>query len=705
MADVLQALGSAGAPDKVDVLSALNAAQDDAQQKIDPSKAPGAGESFAQGIGDTFIGLGRLTQHILPDAGLNLVRKVLGFNEVSTQDWDKIATKREQNYQQARAESGENGIDWWRIGGNVANPVNYLGVAAKAAPTVLGRIAQTAAQSGAQAAVQGSAESTTPDSYWWDTIKSGAIGTAAGSAFGGLVEAVAPVLRAATNAVRKIVGNDAQTAAPGAADAVVKKTLQTAGVDPSTVNMPLLTGMRQDVQSALEHGADISPQAIVNRARAESLPVPVQLTRGQATGDAMQYAKELNLRGVQGVGEPMTQRLTEQNQAFIANLDALGAKNAPSPIDTGNAYAGKVQQFWDGLQQRKDQLYESVRNNQGQSAAMDGIGAAKAIKAKFDSPAESHIWNSLPANIRQTIDDIGDGTFPMTVAQAQSLDKQWGRAAIGANGDVAHALNEARSMLLNAPITDSVGQEAKVAYQAAKAAHAQQMSLLDPKLPNGMPNPNFQPLVKSVVQDGKPPEQLFDKHFMNAAPSVAAKNLQFLSRLDPEAPKQIGQTFIGEVKRSALNSSSDERGIISEAAMRGWANDPVKSTRMEALMPKPAVDTFRNLASTVEAAKKIPVASAVNTSNTGSSLVNAGTSMLKQNAVAQATKRLPILRDIIGGIQEANQQTAAKEALTPGVTLKSLTSSTPAQAARNRLISGVAATPLTSEQVNNGPNN
>ena len=699
MADILQALQSAGAPDQgVDISAAIGSVGQPAPQAAS-APAPSAGDHAGQGFMDTFYGLGRLAQHVVPDSALNLLRRGAGaaFNAVgatdigssftpqSTAQFDSMVSQREQQYQQARAQNGQTGIDWWRLGGNAANPVNYLGAGGGAAPTVLGRIGSAAAQGAGMGAVQASAESTDPNGYWGDVTKGGATGAAAGGAVGGIAEGVTAGLRAGLQKARQVLAGNSGATSTQAADAVVKNTLQAQGVDPASVNLNLLSGMRSEVQSALDHGADISPEAIVNRARAESLPVPVNMTRGQATGDAMQFAREQNMRGIEGVGEPITGRLTEQNQAFIQNLDALGAKNAPDPVSTGTQYASKIQSFWDQLQQNKNNLYAQVRNSQGQSAAMDGVGAAQNIKAALDSPQASHVYDLLPANIKKTIESLNYGELPLTVAQSQSLDKIWGDAARGADGSTAYAINQARKMLMDAPVTDDLGAQAKQAYMAARQAHAQQMSLVDPKLSNGMPNPNFQPLVKSVVMDGKPPEQLFGTGFLNAPPSVAQKNLSFLSQIDPNAPQQIGTTLMGEIKRQALSSASDQRGTVSEAVLRGWANDPVKSARLDALLPQEAANTFRNLSATVEKAKKFPVASAVNTSNSGSAVVNAGMSMLKNSALGQIAKRMPILKGIAEGLDAASNQTAVNSALKPGVTLKDLASATPSQAALTRL--------------------
>ena len=65
--------------------------------------------------------------------------------------------------------------------------------------------------------------------------------------------------------------------------------------------------------------------------------------------------------------------------------------------------------------------------------------------------------------IKKTIDSLQWGEMPLTVAQSQSLDKIWGQAARGADGSTAYAINQARRLLADAPISDEIGLESKQA--------------------------------------------------------------------------------------------------------------------------------------------------------------------------------------------------------------------------------------------------
>jgi hypothetical protein len=149
----------------------------------------------------------------------------------------------------------------------------------------------------------------------------------------------------------------------------------------------------------------------------------------------------------------------------------------------------------------------------------------------------------------------------------------------------------------------------------------------------------------------------------------------------------IGRTLMGQIKSQALNDASEQRGSVSQSVLGKWANNPDKAALMNNLLPTPQVQTFRNLASTVEAAKRAPVASTVNTSNTGSALVNTGLKALKGSLGAAVAKKIPGVHAFTQAAGEHAQQSAVNSALNPGVSIKSLLSGGPKRGVQNQLLS------------------
>ncbi len=105
------------------------------------------GSRFGMGVMDPVHGGAQALTHMLPDSVVNAVNsgvqavndapiigpvtKFLGMTPASSQELDKRIQQREQEYQAARKEAGQDGIDWARMGGNIVGttPV-MLGVPA-----------------------------------------------------------------------------------------------------------------------------------------------------------------------------------------------------------------------------------------------------------------------------------------------------------------------------------------------------------------------------------------------------------------------------------------------------------------------------------------------------------------------------------------------------------------------------------------------
>jgi hypothetical protein len=228
---------------------------------------------------------------------------------------------------------------WAELGGKVlgiiANPVNKV-LPAPAAGSGLASTMWNGAKAGALLGA-----TTTPvkegEPFWLTKLQqagTGAVGGAVGAPIGATLGSILNSgVKAVTNAYRTVSGAVKNLGAD--ADQLISNMFAHKGVDPSGVPPEYLAGLRAQVQDALRTGRPVDDKALGRLAQANSLPVPVPMTSGQISRDPMQYAVEQNLRGVHGVGEPITDLLQRQNRALIDNLNALGAKDAPNVVDAG----------------------------------------------------------------------------------------------------------------------------------------------------------------------------------------------------------------------------------------------------------------------------------------------------------------------------------------------------------------------------------
>lgn len=91
----------------------------------------------------------------------------------------------------------------------------------------------------------------------------------------------------------------------------------------------------------------------------------------------MQYAKEMNLRGVQGVGEPIQAVMGQQNKALIDNLDAMGATGAPNVLDAGQTAINTLRNVDAQAQQGVSAAYNAFKASTGKSMDVPLQGVAQ----------------------------------------------------------------------------------------------------------------------------------------------------------------------------------------------------------------------------------------------------------------------------------------------------------------------------------------
>lgn len=625
-----------------------------------------------QGLNDPVIGAGQLMQHVIPDAVLNagrkltdpLVNAVMGgapqdTSNTTSADMDQLVRNREQKYQAERGAAGQEGMDWWRIGGNVANPVTWL--APESGPAAAG-IRATMAAGAKMGAFQALLQPVTDSgSFLYDKSLQAAVGGAAGGLLAPALQGLGGAFRYAKEKLAPLFkGADEATQQAGAGK-VVDDTLKAAGADPAKVDPNLYGAMKQEVADALKAGVDPEPHIILAKADAASLPVPISYMRSQLTRDPLQWRREMELAKINGAGEPLTQQLATQNRQLIENLNQLGADKAVQPFDASQ----KIIQHIEGVDAQAkaavDQAYDAVRDSAGRPALMDHQAFQQAAKDGLGFELSEFV----PATIMKQYNALATGQLPLTVQTAQTLDRVWSAEQRAAQGSAKLAIGKLRDALNNTPVNDALGQEAMAAYKAARELAAKRFAAIEAN-----------PAYKAVV-DGVEPDKFFQKYVSGANVSEIAS---LKGMIGPENTTMLQNTLVGNLKRIALNRASDENGVFSQAAFNRALQDPVQMPRMAELF-KDAPETLGQLyrvGRVAENVMKEPKASFTNTSNTAAT----GHNLIRDLADSKAGKSITgylmdkitpapirVLKDVVNeqkGLQSARG--AVDEAMNPGVT-------------------------------------
>lgn len=662
-------------------------------------------ERFKQNFNDATIGVDQLRHNLLPDAVNRVVDKgaqavvrtavfggrapkeVMDRYEPRTSDqYNKDVEARETDYQQKKTDAGmpkaELGSpstwDVAGITGALANPINWAGPKSEAA-SALGRVA-TASRNGALVSLwQPVSEA---GDYWSNKFSQVKMGAIAGGAFAGAAEALSPALKYATSAIRAKFGKGVDV--NGAASQVVDDAIQKTGIKPEEVPAEFKTALTDEVARGVKKGEAPDMDAAVRQTRAAS--VGMKLTEGAAKQDPNLYAAEQKLRGV-AKGNEITMLDRANQTAAVTRLSEWGAggiegmPRAPDTYRTAQGLIELAKQKDDALTSQINQAYAAVRNSQGQSAKVDHIAfsdnAMTALKA--DKPAFYDLQKSAP-EVLKVIDEIGEGKIPFTVEQLTSLDKWLGKKSFSqASGDISHSINLVRQALNDAPIADSVGQEAAQAYQLAKGMARDRFQLLDKD------SPHFIPAYKAAVE-GEAPDKFFAKYVTRGNVRDVDKMLQFM----PEAKEHVGRALMRDVQEHVVNGPM-ENGTFSESKLGSLLDDPANVARYEVIFGQNRTQQLLNLRAATADAFRPPRGTDVPSYKTGKSLAG-----LQEMAGTAADYVLPgKVRAAIGVVNDVKDK--VKEGGAARKATEKLSVTTPPKKAPPKLlpkIESAAAVPL-----------
>ena len=494
----------------------------------------------------------------------------------------KMNAEAKRGYERAREASGKSGIDVGQLIGEAVSPVYapLMGAGAALPATTIGRAVYGAGVGGASAAlapVEGD-----PAEFGGKKLAQAAGGAAAGAvmapAAAKLSEVIGPRIDLIANKVRSLAGKQGAINET-TINSVIRSELAREKISFDEIPEAIRASVRRDVQEALNAGRSLSPAEALRAA--DFRAVGTQGLRGQITRDPVQYTREMNIRGVEGVGDPIAQRLAEQRQAFGNVLDNLGANRAADRVVAGESIISSLQRGDKPREAAVNAAYQAARDSSGRYAPLNHVQFVKQANDALDS---MQLGPYLPAQIRSQLNDIATGKLPLDVNVATQLQAVWGAAARGGQPVERNAIGQLLTALRGTDLMPeqsaggllpSGGQPAREAFQKAKDLASQRFGLMDDS-----------PALKEVLRGTPNPD------------TFVARN-QIASYL--------------ERKAFGANRSGDAPFAIERF---NQALDDIGRGKLSAFFGPEEVDQLYTLGRAAAWAGKQPAGSAVNNSNT-----------------------------------------------------------------------------------------
>lgn len=389
---------------------------------------------------------------------------------------------------------------------------------------------------------------------------------------------------------------------------------------------------------------------------ADTLPIPIRLTEGQATGDPVIISNEMNRRGQPG-NEALVNRLNEQNGQLTANLSAIREQAAPDafgtrPIEHGQSLIDAYKQINDSLETQIGAKYQALRDAAGGEFPVDAPALLKNV--------ETSLKKQLLTNDAKGLSQFKElqrlaKENAMTFEDFLSLRKNLGTVARTAqDGNVRTAASLMIDELEKLPLSREAAQLKPLADEARKAAKARFDML------------RKDPAMKAAVEDTIPADQFANKFVINGV----NKNVQqMIENLGPDSPAH--QTM----KASVIDYLREKAGVAREGGnfTQAGYNKALMSldnmNNLNVVMDGNTANQLKTLGNVAGYIQNQPKGSFVNNSNsTVAYLAEKAAQGLETlgNVVGGGKFGLPVGTMIRGKAQEIKAAKETQKSLRPG---------------------------------------
>jgi hypothetical protein len=403
----------------------------------------------------------------------------------------------------------------------------------------------------------------------------------------------------------------------------------------------------------------ISSSALENQLVADTLPVPVRLTKGQSLQDPSLISFERNDRGM---SKQLATHFNEQNRALLENANLIKQKAGEGTFEVN--HVGNATRSIEAYQEiQKDtrsgikQAYQDLEKLGAGKIEIDsktfGNNAMKALSEKEDI-------DFLPPTIRSKVEQYQNGK-PLNFDQLDNFITQTSReirkAQRAGDGNAVHALTLVRGEIEKLPLLNETAA-AKVVADKARSLAAKEFGLLDKT------KPTYNSVYADIVNGAADSKDFIPKTIFGT------KNKQFGKALDliadkPEAKQQLKAGTLDYM----IRKSTDASGNFNTGKFREFI-DNLEVNDKGAPLFGDDWQSLKNLAKTGQLIEARPRGSFVNESNSTVAALAKYAKTAAETGVNIAAKGLPVGTMGRNFLESRAAAKEVKESLKPGAGIK-----------------------------------
>lgn len=392
-------------------------------------------------------------------------------------------------------------------------------------------------------------------------------------------------------------------AAPTAEDVVSRiNSQQSMG---AAAAAPRLTNASQELKDAItaaagKTGGGVNPEVLARHVDADTLPVRIRLTRGQAKQDPMVISREMNERGK---NPEAVKRYNDQNEQLAQNVQAIRDEVGPevfttNPVEHADTIIAAYKSKDKDAQKIINSKYKELRDASGGDFPVD---APALLNTASMALHQRLLFDHAPPAIMRTLARLAESNS-MTFENFESLRTNLARImrSPSADGNEKAAAQVIRSAMENLPLQPQAAGLKPIADQARGLARAQFQAL------------EADPAYAAAVNDTVAPDRFINRYVINAPRDDVVAMTRTLSD-DERALQTIGVATLDHL-RGAAKLDPDYRGNFAAAgynkALQGL------QPKLFALVPTMTAEQLEQLGRVAGYTTFQPKGSFVNNSNT-----------------------------------------------------------------------------------------
>jgi hypothetical protein len=372
--------------------------------------------------------------------------------------------------------------------------------------------------------------------------------------------------------------------------------------------------------------------------RAQSLPVPPKLMKGDITRDFEDQQFQRETAKIPGIGEPIRQRVAEQNAALLKNFDVFREEtggSAPDPIAVGKNVESALRQRMMAAKHETDTKYRIARENGAMDQPVPVDQLVDYYNQNFSSATNAPVIGVLGKELKRLgAAAIGpEGELVPTGKALPLYDMEQIRQTIGDNIGPGPNMNFGPKIrVLIDQTTEGQGgqlyQDARRSYQKYAKEFKNQSAVA--KVLATKPGTTDRAIAYEDIWKKAVPGEYSVQDFRNLRNS--------LLRAGPEGEQAFkdmqGATVDWIKQQASKNVAMDELGnpIVSAAGMRK-ALDTIGRDKLDLQFTKKGTQRLYDLSSVIDDLKIAPLGT-VNTSNTAATIL---TALMESGATAAIT--------------------------------------------------------------------